>query len=222
MLIQIRHFSFVVVIAVLVGCSMLETKQPGPPPVKPPTAYTKPEVEVVSDIERIAWRPKRVVWKKFMLAVSRTPFFIDHIDEAKGEFQVHYSGDPRNYVDCGRVMNTVKMSEGDKTYDFPAASPYQQYQIMRKDKLYQVERRMSLEATVRMVLEAIQPEKTRVATASNYTLTRDQTVVGGSARPQALTDTISFNTGETGVFPNAATKCQPTGKLENEILGLLK
>lgn len=216
------RFGLVVLMTVLAACSMLETRQPGPPPVKPPTAYVKPELEVVSDLERIAWRPKSVVWKKFMLAVSRTAFFIDHVDEAKGEFQVHYSGDPRNYVDCGRVTNIVKTPDGDKSFDFPAASPYQQYQIMRKDKLYQVERRMSLEAAVRMVLEPIEPDKTRVATASNYSLTRDQTVVGGSAKPQALTDTISFNSGETGVFPNAATKCVPTGKLENEILSLLK
>lgn len=216
-----RIFAVVILIN-LSACAMWERPQPGPPPVKPPTAYVKPDIEVISDLERVVWRPKSAVWKRFMVAVSRTPFFIDHVDETKGEFQVHYSGDPRNYIDCGRVTNTVKTPDGDKTVDFLAASPYQQYQIMRKDKLYQVERRMSLAVAVRMVFQPIEPEKTRVATASNFTVTRDQTVVGGSSKPQALTDTISFNTGETGVFPNAATRCQPTGKLEAEILELLK
>ncbi len=208
----------------LAGCSMLESRpQPGPPPVKPPTAYVKPEVEVVSDVARDVWRPKSIVWKKFMLAVSRTNFYIDHVDEAKGELQVHYSGDPQNYVDCGRVVNTVKTPQGDKTYDFLAASPYQQYQVMNKGRLFQVERRMGLTAAVRLIFDELEPEKTRVITAAAYSLTRDQSVVGGgNAKPMLLNDTVSFNTGETGTFPNAATKCQPTGKLDAELLGLLK
>ena len=208
----------------LAGCSMLESRpQPGSPPVNPPTAYVKPEIDVVSDLERDVWRPKKTVWKKFMLAVSRTNFYIDHIDKAKGELQVHYSGDPRNYVDCGRVVNTVKSPQGDKTYDFAAASPYEQYQVMNKGKVFQVERRMGLTAAVRMIFDELEPEKTRVAAASAYSLTRDQSVVGGAnSRPLLLNDTIRFNTGETGTFPNAATKCQPTGKLEADLFSLLK
>lgn len=208
----------------LAGCSMFESRpQPGPPPVKPPTAYVKPEIEVVSALERDVWRPKNAVWKKFMLAVSRTQFYIDRLDESKGELQVRYSGDPQSYVDCGRVSNTVKLPEGDKTFDFAAASPYQQYQIMRKGKMFQVERRMGLTASVRMVFSDVEAEKTRVAAASTYNLTRDQSVVGGgNSKPLLLNDTISFNTGESGTFPNAATKCQPNGKLEAELLSLLK
>jgi hypothetical protein len=216
--------SFAILLLVLTGCSMIEERpQPGPPPVKPPTNYVKPEIEVVSDLERDVYRPKSAIWKRFMLAVSRTNFYIDHVDEAKGELQVHYSGEPQNYVDCGRVVNTVKTPEGDKTYDFAAASAFEQYQIMRKGKLFQVERRMGLSAAVRLAFNEMDGEKTRVAAASSYNLTRDQAVVGGgNAKPLLLNDTISFNTGETGVFPNAATRCQPTGKLEAEILGLLK
>jgi hypothetical protein len=209
---------------VLGGCSLLESRPaPGPPPVKPPTAYAKPDIEVISDLERDVWRPKNFVWKKFMLAVSKTSFYIDHVDEAKGELHVHYSGEPQNYVDCGRVVNTVKTPDGDRTYDFAAASPYEQYQIMRKGKLFQVERRMGLMATARMVFSELEAEKTRIAAASAYNLTRDQSVVGGAnAKPLLLNDTISFNTGEMGTFPNAATKCQPTGKLEAQLLDLLK
>jgi hypothetical protein len=207
----------------LAGCALLDDRpQPGPPPVKPPTAYVKPDVDVVSDLERDVWRPKKTVWKKFMLAVSRTNFYIDHVDAANGQMQVHYSGDPKNYVDCGRVVNTVKTPQGDKIYDFAAASAYEQYQVMNKGKLFQVERRMGLTAAVRMVFDELEPDKTRVAAASAYNLTRDQSVVGANAKPLLLNDTISFNTGETGTFPNAATKCQPTGKLEAELFNLLK
>ena len=207
----------------LAGCALLDDRpQPGPPPVKPPTAYVKPDVDVVSEFERDIWRPKKTVWKKFMLAVSRTNFYIDHVDAANGQMQVHYSGDPKNYVDCGRVVNTVKTPQGDKIYDFAAASPYEQYQVMNKGKLFQVERRMGLTAAVRMVFDELEPDKTRVAAASAYNLTRDQSVVGATAKPLLLNDTISFNTGETGTFPNAATKCQPTGKLEAELFSLLK
>lgn len=208
----------------LVGCSgMTQRPQPGPPPVKPPSPYVKPDVEMVSERERDVWRPKNAVWKKFMLTVSRTNFYIDRVDESKGELQVHYSGDPQNYVDCGRVVSAVKLPEGDKNYDFSAASPYQQYQVIRKGKIYQVERRMGLTAAVRMIFNEAEPEKTRVSATSSYTLTRDQSVVGGAnTKPLLLNDAISFNSGETGTFPNAQTKCQSTGKLESDLLGLLK
>ncbi len=207
----------------LAGCALLDDRpQPGPPPVKPPTAYVKPDVDVVSEFERDVWRPRKTLWKKFILAVSRTNFYIDHVDAANGQMQVHYGGDPKNYVDCGRVVNTVKTPQGDKIYDFAAASPYEQYQVMNKGKLFQVERRMGLTAAVRMVFNELEPDKTRVTAASAYNLTRDQSVVGANAKPLLLNDTISFNTGETGTFPNAATKCQPTGKLEAELFSLLK
>ena len=212
-----------VALLALAGCTLLEGRPPpGPPPVKPPTAYTKPEIDVVSAFERDVWRPKKTVWKKFMLAVSRTNFYIDHVDADNGEMQVHYSGDPKNYVDCGRVVNSVKTPQGDKIYDFAAASPYEQYQVMNKGKLFHVERRMGLTAAVRVGFEELEPGKTRVAAASAYNLTRDQSVVGANAKPLLLNDTISFNTGESGTFPNAATKCQPTGKLEAELFSLLK
>ena len=217
-------FSIGAALFFLASCSGFEQRrQPGPPPVKPPSAYVKPEMDVVSDLERDVWRPKSAVWKKFMLAVSRTNFYIGHVDEAKGELQVHYSGDPQNYVDCGRVASSVKLPEGEKNYDFPAASPYQQYQVIRKGKVYQVERRMGLTAAVRMIFSEAEPEKTRINATSSYTLTRDQSVVGGAnSKPLLLNDSIGFNTGETGTFPNAQTKCQPTGKLEADLLGLLK
>ncbi len=217
-------FLFAVVLLALAGCSMLESRpQPGPPPVTPPTTYVKPEIEVVSDLERDVWRSKNTTWKKFMLAISRTNFYIDRIDEAKGELQVRYSGHPQNYVDCGRVVNTVKLPGGDKTYQFAAASPYQQYQVMRDGKVFEVERRMGLTSSVRMVFDALEAGKTRVAVSTVYILTRDQSVVGGAnSQPLLLNDTISFNSGETGTFPHAKTKCQPTGKLEAELLSLLK
>ena len=117
----------------------------------------------------------------------------------------------------------VKLPGGDKTYQFAAASPYQQYQVMRDGKVFEVERRMGLTSSVRMVFDALEAGKTRVAVSTVYILTRDQSVVGGAnSQPLLLNDTISFNSGETGTFPHAKTKCQPTGKLEAELLSLLK
>ena len=38
-----------VALLALAGCTLLEGRPPpDPPPVKPPTAYTKPEIDVVS------------------------------------------------------------------------------------------------------------------------------------------------------------------------------
>jgi hypothetical protein len=222
---SLTRFSITAIALMFAACSSappkLETKTV---PAKPPANYQTPgQVDEVSDLERVVWRPQNIVWRNFMLAIGRTAFYIDHVDEKNGEFQVHYSGDPRDYVDCGRIATTVKFPQGDKTYEFAAASPFQQYQIMSKQKVFQVERRMSLDATVRLAMAASDREKTRVRAAATYQLTRDQTVTGAAnVKPMVLNDTIAFNTGESGIFPNAATKCLPTGKLEREILSLLK
>jgi hypothetical protein len=209
---------------ILAGCGALkDERQPTPPPIKPPTTYVKPaEIEVLSDTSRRVWQPKKAVWKRYTQALTRARFFVDHADEAAGTMTVHYSGDPLAYVDCGKVVINTKGAQGDTTFDFPAATAYKRYQLVNRGKSYEVERRMGLEARLNVTLESSGAEQTIVKAQSTYFVTRNQTAVAASAKPLVLNDTISFGGGESAVFSNAATKCQATGKLEAEVLGLLK
>jgi hypothetical protein len=221
----LRGGALFAVALILGGCENILRKesQPTPPPIKPPTAYVQPsEVEVLSETSRRIRRPRGTVWKRFMLGMSRTDFYIDHVDEAAGEMTVHYSGDPAAYVDCGKVIVNTKTEQGETTIDFPAASAFKQYQMLNRGKVYQVERRMALEASVKVTMRSRDQALTLVDAHSTYSVTRNQSAVSAGGKPLMLNDTISFNGGESGVFPNAATKCQATGTLERQILGLFK
>lgn len=140
-----------------------------------------------------------------------------------GPVRMRYSGDPTDYVDCGRVVSSVKTEQGERRYDFPASAPFMQYQIMNKGRLFQVERRMTLEAVVTLKLKTISPGRTRVEARADYNLTRQQTATAaGYAKPLALSDSVHFRSGESAMFPNAATRCEPTGRLESSILAGLR
>jgi hypothetical protein len=211
--------------ALMAGCQTLkdgDRRQPPPPPIKPPTEYVQPRVEITSETSRVVWRPKKSVWQSYMLALSRTDYFIDSAVEDDGVMSVRYNGDPVPYVDCGEVVANVKGPQGERSERFPGAATFKQYQISNRGKVYQVERRMVLTARTTLTFTSVDSKRTKVDARTVYTVTRDQTAVTPNEKPLMLHDTISFNTGENGVFPNAATRCQSTGKMEKDVLAFLK
>lgn len=221
---MLKVFSaWVLLLFALSGCSLWRKgDDTSPIPIKPPTAYVEPKVEELSPTSRLVWRPKRAAWQHFMLALSRTDFFIDSAIDEDGLMTVRYSGTAAPYVDCGEVVATYKVGENEKTVRFPAATPYQKYQVSLRNKLYQVERRFGMTARTTLTFTTVSPQQTKVELKSAYILNRDQTAMSGSEKPLMLTDSVSFATGETAVFPNAATKCRSTGKLESDLLDALR
>jgi hypothetical protein len=73
-----------------------------------------------------------------------------------------------------------------------------------------------------LIFEATGPKSTRVTVSTRYVVSKQVTVqqVGAGFPSQSGTDTISFTTGGTATFPGAppATRCVPSGVLEQEIL----
>jgi hypothetical protein len=113
-------------------------------------------------------------------------------------------------------------AEGEASYTFPAAVAQQRYEINRNGALFEVDRRMLLDAQIDVVFKPIDARRTRVAVGSMYRLKRDQTVQGRSGKPLQFADTIGFSTGASATFPNAATRCESTGRLEQLVLGWMK
>jgi hypothetical protein len=167
-------------------------------------------------------RSQAVVWQQLIAGSGRAGFVIESPNQETWTLQIHYIGDPKNYIDCGRVISKVKTAKGERNYDFPAAKAYQQYQLQQGSKLFLVDRRMNLDVRATLILEPLTQSRTRVKVDSQYTATRDQSVRGGGAAPFGVTDRVSFGLSDGAIFPNAATKCQATGKFESDVLAVAR
>ncbi len=135
---------------------------------------------------------------------------------------LRYSGDPMPHVDCGSITTRVVRAEGEASYTFPGAVAQQHYEINRNGSVFAVDRRMLLDAQIDVTFKPIDARRTRVAVGSMYRLKRDQTVQGRAGKPLQFADTIGFTTGASATFPNAATRCEATGRLESLVLGWLR
>lgn len=162
-------------------------------------------------------------WQKLSSAFSSRGMVIDKPDQTSSTMTLRYAGDPKTYIDCGRVVSKVNTSKGEKTYDFAAAKGFQQYQIQQNGKNYLIDRRMILDIRSVLKLENAGPLKTKVTLGSSeYAATRDQLVRGGGAKPFGVTDKINFGLKDGAKFQNAATYCRATGKFEAEVLTIIK
>ena len=192
----------------LIGCS-------GQNEYKPPT--TPPVLSNSITVDK----SKDDVWKEIVPALGKTFFVINNLDKDSGLINISYSGDPEKYVDCGRLHSYVKNLAGERTYDFPASKAYQQYEIMDKNGLFQFTRRMNLEGRMNIIIEEIDANQTRVTANTRYVVTKSgSSTNAGEGIPRSFSDTITFNSGQKGTFPQG-TICQCNGNFEQEVLSLL-
>jgi len=170
---------------------------------------------------------KDQVWKKIIPALSNSFFVINNLDKDSGLINVSYSGDPEKYVDCGYVESYVKNFRGERKYFFPASKAHQIYEVMdtKRGALYRVDRKMNLDGRINIVIEEVGPERCKLSVNVKYVLTRSSTIRSSNGPVDNLSDAISFTSGQKAQFPvgggRGGTQCQPTGKLEKEILEIL-
>jgi hypothetical protein len=208
------------------GCAQEPYVKPRPiaPPKRVAAIGTNSEIvqgEAASYL--VLSKTKDAVWKNMVESLRRSNFAIETLDQKTGRAVLRYNGDPKAYIDCGRVVQTVKTEKGEKKYDFPAAQAYMQYEIMRQGKVYQVDRKMNLDARITVSFAELDSGgTTKVSAQSGYAVTRDQSAFAQDEKPLSITDTINLKSGESATFPNAPTRCQATGKLEYELLSGLR
>jgi hypothetical protein len=208
------RFCFLLLL-LLAGCAaQTEYTKPG---VQPPLPTPMQITGNVVDIEK----PRDAVWRQLLAAVAKSRFIASDVISKSWTLQVRYIGDPRDYIDCGRVRSPVKTAQGEKVYEFSAAKAYQQYQLQSGGRLYVVDRRMNVDVRTTVTMEALTPTRTRVTFAPRYSVTRDQSVTG-SGKPFAVTDTVKFAGQENATFPNAPTNCHATGQMEKDLVALIK
>lgn len=207
-----RRMLCVIAVAVLSGCA-------GKVDYTPPLGRGSGENSVSVK------KSKDAVWKGLVAELGKKFFVINNIDKESGLINVSYSGDPERYIDCGMVTSYVKNLAGERTYVFPGARARQQYETMT-DTLYKINRELSLEGRMNIIVSDIDGKSTNVSANTKYIVTRKAQIYN----PQGimvgnLNDTINFNTGGVASFPGTAqqtTTCQPTGQFEQDVIALAK
>lgn len=186
--------------------------------------YTQPKMNYNVIKSKTVNMSKDQVWKKIISKLSETFFVINNIDKESGLINISYSGDPQKYVDCGEIYSYIENLRGKRTYQFPASSAHQEYEIW-EDQLMPVKRNMSLEGRINIVVQEIEPEKTQVSVNSKYIITKEFSVYRTDYNTyqgfwQKSSETFSFNTGGKGT--QSSIECICNGELEKSILDLIE
>ncbi|MGB8855263.1 MAG: hypothetical protein WCC58_01165 [Burkholderiales bacterium] len=210
----------------LVACVQAPVRY-NPSPLPAPTARTIPPPpggaaeSVTGPNSKIVNKSRDNLWRSVSSALSQSRFAVTSVDFRAGVMQLRYAGDPRNYIDCGKVK--VIPPSGAASYEFPAAIASQQYQINSQGKVFNVDRRMNLEAQIVLTLQALDATRTAARADTRYGVTRDQYVTptqGGA--PFNTSDSVNFMYNESATFPNAATRCTATMQLEAELMHVVR
>jgi hypothetical protein len=177
---------------------------------------------------RVIDKPRDIVWDASILEFGKKSLVIDNFDKSSGLINISYSGDPGKYIDCGNITSHVKDSKGERAYDFPAAKAQATYEIMDGDILFNIARKMSVEAHVSLVFKEVNPNQTKVTANTVYVVQKDVTtrrVDNNFSR--SWSDSITFSNRGSSSFRNdinsaATTVCEPNGELEREIFSVIK
>jgi len=160
-------------------------------------------------------------WKRIVPALGKAFYVINNIDKDSGLINFSYSGDPVKYVDCGRITSTVTNLRGTRDYNFPASQAFQEYETMNGINLIHISRKMHMTGRINLIMEELSQKNVRITINTRYVLTKSITARATNGQTQSTSDTVSFNTNETGHFSSSQTVCRPTGKLEKHILSLI-
>jgi hypothetical protein len=158
---------------------------------------------------------KSDLWKRLVPSLGQHFFVVNNMDRESGFINVSYSGDPIKYVDCGHLKVNDK--------EFPGAQAYTQYNLFLVVENFKVLRRMTLEGRANIVLEELEPKKTKVSAHTRYVITRSVTATNSRGQSRAESSTVAFNTGTDGTFEGEyAVTCRATGLFEADILKLVQ
>jgi len=207
----------------LLACSLLLASCAGK------VEYVKPNSVKPEANSKLIQRNREAVWNSAVPQLGKQFFVINNLDKSSWLINISYSGSPEKYIDCGRITSYVQNARGERTYNFPAASPMQVFEVMFNGELFNYKRTMALEGRVNLIFEEVAPNQTQVTASTRYVVTRglvQQRAANGAS--QSMSDTVAFNSNGSGAFPASAssdiapTECFSTGKLEQEILSTIR
>lgn len=185
------------------------------------TDYRPPSISNVSNTKTVA-KSKDQVWDELIPALAQRFFVINNLDKDSGLVNISYSGNPVTYIDCGWVTSEVTNLQGKRTYSFPGASAYEEYEIMNENGLWFFTRTMSLEGRMNIIVQQKDESTSMITANTKYVVTKSGTVRNVRVAQPYIAHTINFNTNEFGQFPGVATMCRPNGEFERDVLRLVE
>lgn len=164
------------------------------------------------------------VWADAIPTLGKQFFVINNLDKASGLINLSYSGEAEKYIDCGTATSSVTNARGKRDYFYVGAAPYTEFEAFSPQMgLAFLQRKISLEGRINLILEKTGTDRTKVTTNTKYIVTREykgRMVTGQYFQPSV--DSVSFTNDQKGLFtPNAngqATTCVSKGTLEKAIL----
>jgi hypothetical protein len=197
------------VLATMLAAGLAGCGSPRPPALD----YLPPSGNPAATPSAVVRQPSWLVWSSILDHLEQRGVPVGDLDEAAGEMVVRYTGDPEPYVDCGWIV-AYRKDELERT---PAASADASFLRRHDGEAVTLERDLTLDARMSVVVEP-EGEAAVVRTESVYVLTK--TIVPEAAEEPLHSETISFESGESGTF-SSGTTCQPTGDLEQLVLDAL-
>lgn len=74
-----------------------------------------------------------------------------------------------------------------------------------------------------LIFENVDASHTRITASTQYVVRKDfEFLMTGATIPGRSSDSISFTSGGSAVFPNSQTTCAATGALESQLLSLVR
>lgn len=207
------------------------------------TAQFKEGESITVENEVTVSKPYSQVWDKFVRELSKSYYVINNIDKESRIINLSFnSNSPADFVECGSTTRTFTRGDQKETYSykvassatFKAATPRQPHPAFH---YYSVVRRTTnLEGRTNIYLapDETNPSKTRVAVNTRYVLgislkgeTYQENIHGTIISSAPLTPdqfSIAFNTNKPARqdMGGTAVTCSGNGKLEREILGLIR
>ena len=180
-------------------------------------AYTPPNAPAPTGSTLLLAKRPDEVWQWVVSTAHRVGFIVERLDNAGGVIELSYRGNPEPYVDCGRVVSQVSNLRGKRTYRFPAAASFVEYEFMTGQEIVVIDRSMQLESQVSVRIAARGPNETHVWTRARYLLKRILVVRDTEGRSRTTTQAVQFDSGQSAAFAGAVT-CVATGRLEQAAL----
>lgn len=135
---------------------------------------------------------------------------------------VLYAGDPRDFVDCGKI--SMWPAKSDKPKSMTASEDKLKLERTSRKPDGRLERTLRLDSRTTVRFSGLPGGSTRVDARTRYILTKEVNSFGfGGGKGGkdkwlgATRETIAFNSGERASF-SVGTTCVPTGLLEQAIL----
>ena len=191
-------------------------------------SYNPPLNTTLPTTERTIGVAYDALWEKIISNAGKKFFVVNNIDKPSGFINISYSGDPRQFVDCGTFE--TRSSSGELKTSSPLArkSSTSRVNLLGDgdyfgDKLIFINE-LSVDGRANIIVKRLTPTSTNVAVAVKYVVQRRVKSFNNNKYINSdNTYTTDFVSGGTGYFSdNGNIFCVSTGEFEAKLLSLLE